>query len=378
MQIPFTQRWREESALMTTKSTAPPAHKTHAVTRWSRRWVLGSLAVLAAACGPVGAARTGAPANRVPPAHTEAPAPTPRHPNPPLPSHATIVNIVPGALRLVQVSVIHWPTAAPEVLAVVAGQGSGPQSIPYIRVAAIQWSPATHNWNNTWRGPDMTVEPRAQLMGTTPQAQARLGRVSSRGVFYGLLATNDTGDAIDSGAVLVWVPAQGTPHVLSSAALANAYLRNAQLAPAGAGLLLSQALCAQGGWLGQVSAAGRPSVTHLTCAQTVARLLGTTVRFTVQPGTNTVATPHHSLTAAPGTTIVFRPGNAYTAQLMNQGTIIPLGQQGLPVFDDQADMMPTWAWTFRSSGVYGFTVMTPATGQLSSGGVPSTWVVHVP
>ena len=377
MHIPFTQLWREESALMTTKSTAPPAHKTHAVTRWSRRWVLGSLAVLAAACGPVGAARAGAPANRVPPAHTEAPAPTPRHPNPPLPSHATIVNIVPGALRLVQVSVVHWPTAAPEVLAVVAGQGSGPQSIPYIRAAAIQWSSATHNWNNTWRGPDMTVEPRRALMGA-PLAQMRLSRVSPQGVFYGLLATSDTGDAVGTGAVLVWVPPQGTPRLLSSPALANASLRSAHLAPAHTGLLLSQAICADGSWLTQVAAVGRPSVSHLNCAQTVARLPGTTVRFTVQPGTNAVETRAHSLTAAPGTTIVFRPGNAYTAQLMSQGAIIPLGQQGLPVFDDQADMMPTWAWTFRSSGTYGFTVMTPATGQLSSGGVPSTWVVHVP
>lgn len=356
---------------MNSNSLATSAHTTHAVMRWSRRWAIGSLAALAAACGPVGAARAGAPT------HTRVSAPAPRHPNPPLPSDATLVNIVPGAFRLVQMSVIHWPTGAPEVLAVVAGQGSGPQSRPYIRVAAVQWSPATHNWNNTWRGPDMTVEPRSALLGA-PQAQEHLGRVSSQGVFYGLLATNDTGDAIDSGAVLMWVPPQGTPRVLSSPVLANASLRNAQLVPAGSGLLLAQALCAQGGWLGHVSSAGRPSVTHLTCAQTVARLPGTTVRFTVQPGTNAVATRLHSLTAAPGTTIVFRPGNAYTAHLMNQGTIIPLGQQGLPVFDDQADMMPTWAWTFRSAGVYGFTVMTPATGQLSSGGVASTWVVHVP
>lgn len=340
------------------------------IKQWARRMAVGGLGLAVLFVAGCSSAMSTAPAHPVV-AH-----PALRRPQPSLPSQAEVLNVLPDALRLVHVSVIRWPDAAPEVLAVGWGLGSGQYSRPFIQLAAIQWNPATHNWNNTWRGPDMTVEPRSALFGA-PLAQEALSRLSPQGALYGLLATNDTGDAIDTGAALVWVPVHGTPRLLSTPALANAFLRNAHLARTRTGLLLSQAVCADGGWLA-APGAGRPSLTHLNCAQTVARLPGRTVRFTVQSGTSAVATSVHSLTAAPGTTIVFRPGNAYTAQLMNQGAIIPLGQQGLPVYDDQADMMPTWAWTFRSSGTYGFTVMTAATGQLSSGGVPSTWVVHVP
>lgn len=296
-------------------------------------------------------------------------------PHPALPSRTTIADIVPGAYRVVREKVIHWPNAAPEVLALIKGSEGSP-SIPYVQLVAMQWSAAHHNWNNTWRGPRMEVELSFALNGV-PVATVTNAVRTADGEVVGVLSTNDTGDAVDSGAALVWVPVKGTPRLLSKASLANASLRNAVISPSGHALLLSDAVCSDGGWNASVTAAGHPRLTHLTCAQMVDHLPGTVVRFTVV-GTGIVKTPVTQLSVSPGTTVVFRPGNAHTAKLVNSGAITFIGQQGNSVYDDQADMLASWAYTVRAAGTYVFAVVTADSTQTPAGGVVPTWVVHVP
>jgi len=133
-----------------------------------------------------------------------------------------------------------------------------------------------------------------------PLYRVTVSRLTTRGAIVGVLSTGDTGDAIDSGVALVWVPVHSTPLLLTVRALPNASLRDAAVRATPHGRIVTSAVCACGAWYARSRGSQLPSVSHLNCAQTADRLAGTTLRFTIQPGTNRVVTARATLTVPLG------------------------------------------------------------------------------
>lgn len=142
-----------------------------------------------------------------------------------------------------------------------------------------------------------------------------------------------TRGAIDSGVALVWVPVHSAPLLLTVRALANASLRDVAVRATPHARIVTSAVCACGAWYARSRGSQLPSVSHLNC------LYGS---------------PHESRRH-------YSPWPTRSPSGRRRGRHAP--HLGMDVFGRRP---------------CGLTVMTPATLPVSSGGVPATWVTHVP
>lgn len=199
---------------------------------------------------------------------------------------------------------------------------------------------------------------------------------SSHGAIVGLLTPASIGaDTLWNDGMLIWVPADSLPKVLWMAKGSRQMLADGVINRTNQGLVVNQYAC---GAIQAVPNNGRPRVKNLSCTDVLASTPGQRLSFTVSG--NHIQPSQSTLAVAKGTTIVFAPKDAATADMVNNGKLglyggflgsgVPKGQ--VPVA--HADNISHWYYKFTSPGTYTFAIV-PSTSAATT--VPVDITVQV-
>jgi hypothetical protein len=157
------------------------------------------------------------------------------------------------------------------------------------------------------------------------------------------------------GATVLSVSQDQLVHVL----LKRANLYDAGIQSGATGIQITDSSCADGLYAFRVTANGRITSEHLSCAAWMQSLPGTHVEFTINPRTRVLSSPTPVVTVHVGNTVVFVPSPGYTAAQANKGAIQIYSNawNGGAVNYSMSDMLSApLSYQFRAVGNYQFVI----------------------
>ncbi len=322
--------------------------------------LLASLAILASGCGTISSGPK-----------TEASPVAP-------PSIKILTHLLPKKSSVVKAATIHFQGKPSEEVVVSTTPPKNRTSVSSsLIISTVVWNAARDAWKVNWHSPAMSIQ--QDLQSGHPAVSAisawQIHR-TPHGALIGLLAPASLGaTTLWNSGVFLWVSPSKTPRIVWTAS-GNHSLPDAILTRTSKGIVASEDACSavEGVVLG-----GRPQVKSLSCTNITSQMQGTRIDFSAS-SRNVIHLAQSTISAAAGTTLVFRPANAATAQDVNNGSLslyggylrnsLPVGQVPLA----QVDSIARWSYKLTSPGTYRFAIV-PSSSQETT--VPPVLTVTV-
>lgn len=321
----------------------------------------GGLTALAAGCGLVPTASS-----------------TPQAPSTP-PTQAVLKSLVPKNHAIVKTKTLDFQGQSPEEIVVSAiPPASKTGIVESLRVSMVSWDNQSHHWTVSWQSPTLALQRQLLPEGTKlPAVSSWKVNQNKQGALIGVLDPASIGaDTLWNDGFLMWVAPHKSPKILW-AAKGHHQVPDGILSVTTHGILMSQEACSG---VEAVNENGHGSVKNLSCTTVISRTKGKRLTFVASSNGQHLQPSAHTLTLAEGSTLVFWPGNAATAKLVNSGHLGLYGgnTQGTPVPGqiplDLVDTLSHWSYQFKTPGTYTFAIVPNTTSSLS---VPAAVTITV-
>lgn len=296
------------------------------------------------------------------------------------PSTQVLQRLLPKGQTIAKSATLSFKSHAP--VAIVVSTIKPPSStsvVGQLQVSEVGWNSTTQKWKVVWKSPELelqqSLQPGKPIM--SPVSSWQLHQTPN-GALVGILNPGSLGaSTIWNQGLILWVSPDKLPRLLWMAT-GNHMLANGILRPSQNGFVVKEDAC---GAIEAVSAVKGPQIKTLSCTATLANIKGQRIAFIVK-NQGPVQLARTTLSLAPGSTLIFWPGNAKAAQLVNNGTLGlyggGFGPSGLPngqVPLAQVDFLTQWSYHFTTPGTYQFAIVSNAVPVTS---VPPMITVTVP